>query len=47
MKAMKGMAKMMKFGKQRPPPEDEDRMSVGSQRSGDLMGEWGGGCLGE
>ena len=38
MKAMKGVAKMMKFGKQRPPPEEEDRISIGSQRSADLMG---------
>ena len=39
MKAVKGVAKMMKFGKQRPPPDEEDRISVASQRSADLMGK--------
>ena len=39
MKAVKGVAKMMKFGKQRPPPDEEDRISVASQKSADLMGK--------
>lgn len=33
MKSMKSVVKMMKLGKQRPPPEDEDRVSTGSRGS--------------